>query len=62
MSRLVDGSAAPLQGFLASLILADQPLPDGPEHDAVAQWVRKGGLLVRFAERIGLNNATTLSG
>jgi hypothetical protein len=34
---------------LSVLILADHPLPPGPEHDAVAAWVRKGGLLVRFA-------------
>ena len=31
------------------LILADRPLPAGPERDAVTSWVEKGGLLIRFA-------------
>jgi hypothetical protein len=31
------------------LILADRPLPEGPERDAITQWVEKGGLLIRFA-------------
>ena len=34
---------------LSVLILADRPLPAGPERDAVAAWVAKGGLLIRFA-------------
>jgi hypothetical protein len=34
---------------LSVLILADRPLPAGPERDAVANWVAKGGLLIRFA-------------
>ncbi len=34
---------------LSVLILADHVVPDGPERDALAQWVDKGGLLVRFA-------------
>jgi hypothetical protein len=38
-----------LQRDLSVLILADRPLPDGAERDAVAQWVEKGGLLIRFA-------------
>jgi hypothetical protein len=31
------------------LILADRPLPAGPERDAVTKWVEHGGLLIRFA-------------
>ncbi len=38
-----------LQRDLSVLVLADRPLPEGPERDAVAQWVEKGGLLIRFA-------------
>ena len=38
-----------LQRDLSVLILADRPLPEGPERDAVTQWVEKGGLLIRFA-------------
>ena len=34
---------------LSVLILADRPLPPGEEHDAVARWVNKGGMLIRFA-------------
>ena len=34
---------------LAVLILADRPLPDGEERDALTAWVKKGGLLIRFA-------------
>ncbi|MCW3477910.1 DUF4159 domain-containing protein, partial [Limobrevibacterium gyesilva] len=34
---------------LSVLILADHVVPDGPERDTLAQWVEKGGLLVRFA-------------
>ncbi len=34
---------------LAVLILADVPLPDGAERDALTKWVEKGGLLIRFA-------------
>jgi hypothetical protein len=41
--------ASLLQRDLSVLILADRPLPDGPERDAVTQWVEKGGLLIRFA-------------
>jgi Domain of unknown function (DUF4159)/Aerotolerance regulator N-terminal len=57
LQRALDPFTEVRQGNLSSLlgrelsvlILADHPLPNGPEHDAVAQWVRKGGLLVRFA-------------
>ena len=38
-----------LKRQLAVLILADRPLPPGPEYDAIAAWVEKGGLLIRFA-------------
>ncbi len=41
--------AALLQRDLSVLVLADRPLPSGPERDAVTQWVEKGGLLIRFA-------------
>jgi hypothetical protein len=38
-----------LKRDISVLILADRPLPDGAERDALAAWVRKGGLLIRFA-------------
>ena len=34
---------------MSVLILADRPLPDGAERDALERWVEKGGLLIRFA-------------
>jgi uncharacterized protein DUF4159 len=34
---------------LSVLVLADRVVADGPEHDTVAKWVEKGGVLVRFA-------------
>jgi Domain of unknown function (DUF4159)/Aerotolerance regulator N-terminal len=34
---------------LSVIVLADDPLPDGPDRDALTKWVQKGGLLVRFA-------------
>ena len=34
---------------LSVLILADHVVPDGPERDLLAQWVQRGGLLLRFA-------------
>jgi hypothetical protein len=34
---------------LSVLVLADHVVADGPERDAIEQWVKKGGLLVRFA-------------
>jgi hypothetical protein len=34
---------------LSVLILADRPLPEGADRRAVADWVDKGGLLIRFA-------------
>jgi len=38
-----------LKRDISVLILADRPLPPGPERDALAAWVDKGGLLIRFA-------------
>jgi hypothetical protein len=34
---------------LSVLVLADHVVADGAEHDKLAAWVEKGGLLVRFA-------------
>ncbi|MBS0562633.1 MAG: DUF4159 domain-containing protein, partial [Proteobacteria bacterium] len=34
---------------ISVLILADRPLPAGPEQKALTDWVEKGGLLIRFA-------------
>jgi hypothetical protein len=34
---------------LSVLILADHVVADGPERQALDQWVQKGGLLIRFA-------------
>ena len=34
---------------LSVLVLADAVIADGPDRDALAAWVEKGGLLVRFA-------------
>jgi hypothetical protein len=38
-----------IKSDISVLILADKPLPAGPERDAVANWVDHGGLLIRFA-------------
>ncbi len=38
-----------LQREVSVLILADRPLPSGPERDALTKWVEQGGLLIRFA-------------
>jgi hypothetical protein len=38
-----------LQRELSVVILADRPLPAGPERDALTHWVEQGGLLIRFA-------------
>jgi hypothetical protein len=49
-TELRSGDAATLlKRDISVLILADRPLPDGAERDALAAWVRKGGLLIRFA-------------
>jgi hypothetical protein len=42
-------SATLLKRQVSVLILADRPLPAGPERDALTNWVEKGGLLIRFA-------------
>jgi hypothetical protein len=34
---------------IAVLALADRPVAEGPERDALAHWVERGGTLVRFA-------------
>ncbi len=38
-----------LKRDISVLVLADRPLPQGAERDALAEWVRRGGLLIRFA-------------
>jgi hypothetical protein len=38
-----------LKRDISVLVLADRPLPAGAERDALEAWVRKGGLLIRFA-------------
>jgi len=49
-TELRAGDAATLlKRDISVLVLADRPLPDGAERDALADWVRKGGLLIRFA-------------
>ncbi|HYZ62355.1 MAG TPA: DUF4159 domain-containing protein, partial [Acetobacteraceae bacterium] len=42
-------TATLLQRDISVLILADRPLPAGEERNALENWVRKGGLLIRFA-------------
>lgn len=42
-------TATLMQRSLSVLIMADRPLPAGPERDAIARWVEKGGMLIRFA-------------
>jgi Domain of unknown function (DUF4159)/Aerotolerance regulator N-terminal len=42
-------TATLLKRDISVLVLADRPLPDGAERDALTAWVRKGGLLIRFA-------------
>jgi hypothetical protein len=49
-TELREGDAATLlKRDISVLVLADRPLPDGAERDALDAWVRKGGLLIRFA-------------
>jgi hypothetical protein len=38
-----------LRREVSVLVLADKPLPAGPERDALTRWVEQGGLLIRFA-------------
>jgi hypothetical protein len=49
-TELRAGDAATLlKRDISAIVLADRPLPDGAERDALTDWVRKGGLLIRFA-------------
>ncbi len=49
-TELREGNATTLlKRDISVLILADRPLTSGPERDALDAWVRKGGLLIRFA-------------
>jgi hypothetical protein len=49
-TELREGDTATLlKRDISVLILADRPLPAGAERDALEAWVRKGGLLIRFA-------------
>ena len=49
-TELREGDAATLlKRDISVLVLADRPLPAGTERDALEAWVRKGGLLIRFA-------------
>lgn len=49
-TELREGNADTLlKRDISVIVLADRPLPDGPERDALETWVRKGGLLIRFA-------------
>jgi hypothetical protein len=38
-----------LKREISVLVLADRPLPEGAERDALTKWVEQGGLLIRFA-------------
>jgi hypothetical protein len=49
-TELREGDTATLlKRAISVLILADRPLPAGAERDSLEAWVRKGGLLIRFA-------------
>ena len=49
-TELREGDAATLlKRDISVLVLADRPLPAGAERDTLEAWVRKGGLLIRFA-------------
>ncbi len=49
-TELRSGDAATLlKRDISVLVLADRPLPDGAERDALTRWVQQGGLLIRFA-------------
>jgi hypothetical protein len=38
-----------LKRNISVIVLADDPLPDGPARDALTKWVENGGLLIRMA-------------
>ncbi len=38
-----------LRADVSVIVLADETLPDGAQRDALADWVKQGGLLLRFA-------------
>jgi hypothetical protein len=49
-TELRQGTISALLGRdLSVLVLADEPMSPGPEQKAVADWVSRGGLLLRFA-------------
>ena len=49
-TELREGDTATLlKREISVLVLADRPLPAGAERDMLEAWVRKGGLLIRFA-------------
>jgi len=49
-TELREGTTATLlQRDISVLVLADRPLTAGTERDSLEAWVRKGGLLIRFA-------------
>ena len=49
-NELREGTAADLlKRDISTIVLADRPLQAGPERDALTEWVKKGGLLIRFA-------------
>jgi len=49
-AELRDGGVeALLKRDISVLVLVDRPLPPSAERDALAAWVEKGGLLIRFA-------------
>ncbi len=41
--------ASLLKREISVMVLADRPLPEGAERDALSKWVEQGGLLIRFA-------------
>ena len=43
------GLDALLRAPVSAIVLADDPLPPGPQRRALAAWVRAGGELIRFA-------------
>lgn len=53
LSPFTDVREAGLDQLIGSdqsvIVLADDTLPDGPQRDALVNWVKNGGLLLRFA-------------